>query len=178
MVDLLLTLGADPAFKDERGATPLNYVTPKTDKAVAARLIAAGADPRERSPNRFESAVPILNVKNVPASIAYYVEKLGFQKEWDWDAPPTFAGLRRDEVRLFLCQGAQGAPGMWISIFIHDVDALYEDYRRRGAIIRQAPTNFPWGLREMNVEDLDGHRLRFGSDANGPADGVALNEAL
>jgi uncharacterized glyoxalase superfamily protein PhnB len=63
---------------------------------------------------------------------------------------------------------------MWLSIFVQDVDALYEDYRRRGAIIRQKPTNFPWGVREMNVQDLDGHRLRMGSDATGPSDGIEL----
>ncbi|MCG8595000.1 MAG: ankyrin repeat domain-containing protein [Kiloniellales bacterium] len=177
MVALLLELGADPAAKDSRGCTPLNDASPKTDKRIADRLIAAGADPAEQSPNRFESAVPILNVKNVPSSIAYYVEKLGFQKEWDWGTPPGFACVHRDDVRIFLCQDGQGAPGMWISIFVHDVDALHEDYKRKGAIIRQAPTDFPWGVREMNVEDLDGHRLRLGSDATGPGDGVPLNEA-
>ena len=76
----------------------------------------------------------------------------------------------RDTVRIFLSQNAQGAPGTWISIFVHDVDALYDDYVRRGAIIRQPPTNFPWGVREMNVEDIDGHRLRLGSEATGPSD--------
>jgi hypothetical protein len=40
--------------------------------------------------------------------------------------------------------------------------------------LRQAPANFPRGLREMNVEDDDGHRLRLGSPATGPADGVPL----
>ena len=120
--------------------------------------------------------MPILNVRNVPASIDYYVHKLGFEKEWDWGDPPTFACVRRDQVRIFLCQGAQGAPGTWISIFVQDVDALYEDYQRRGADIRQAPTNFPWGVREMNVQDLDGHRLRLGSDATGPSDDVHLAE--
>ncbi|MGI9462895.1 MAG: ankyrin repeat domain-containing protein, partial [Aestuariivirgaceae bacterium] len=176
-VDLLLELGADPIVKDNRGYTALNYASSRTDKIIIEHLIAAGADPMEHSPNRFESAVPVLNVKNVPASIAYYVEKLGFQKEWDWGTPPDFACVRRDEVRIFLCQDAQGATGMWISVFIQDVDALYENYKQRGAIIRQAPTNFPWGVREMNVEDLDGHRLRMGSDAIGPADGAPLNEA-
>jgi hypothetical protein len=29
----------------------------------------------------------------------------------------------------------------------------------------------------MNVADLDGHRLRIGSEATGPSDDVALNEA-
>ena len=89
--------------------------------------------------------MPILNVRSVPASIDYYVHKLGFEKEWDWGDPPTFACVWRDQVRIFLCQGAQGAPGTWISIFVQDVDALYEDYQRRGADIRQAPTNFPVG---------------------------------
>ena len=38
---------------------------------------------------------------------------------------------------------------------------------RRGAIIREPPTDYPWGVREMNVEDLDGHRLRIGGDGGG-----------
>ena len=177
MVALLLELGADPGAKDDRGNTPLNYGSGKTDKRIADSLVRAGANPAEESDNRFESAVPILNVKNVPASIAYYVEKLGFHKEWDWGTPATFGCVFRDAVRIFLCEGAQGAPGTWISIFVHDVDALHEEYKRRGAIVRQAPLNFPWGLREMNVEDLDGHRLRMGSEATGPADNVALKEA-
>ncbi|MGE3871704.1 MAG: ankyrin repeat domain-containing protein [Parvibaculaceae bacterium] len=177
IVALLLELGADPRAKDDRGNTPLNYASPKTDKRIADDLVRAGAHPSEQSGNRFESAVPILNVRNVPAAIAYYVEKLGFHKEWDWGSPATFGCVFRDSVRIFLCEGAQGGPGTWISIFIHDVDALHEEYRRRGAVIRQAPANFPWGLREMNVEDLDGHRLRLGSDATGPADDVALSEA-
>ncbi|NIA68154.1 hypothetical protein HBA54_06080 [Pelagibius litoralis] len=178
VVGLLLDLGADPIARNSRGYTPLNCAAPKTDKRIAERLIAAGADPVDHSPNRFKSAIPILNVKNVPASIAYYVEKLGFQKEWDWETPPTFACVHRDDVRIFLCQDGQGAPGTWISIFVHDVDALYEDYRQRGAIIRQEPTDFPWGVREMNIEDPDGHRLRMGGDATGPADDdVVLDES-
>jgi uncharacterized glyoxalase superfamily protein PhnB len=176
IVATLLELGADPGHRDNRGRTPLGCATPKTNPRIAQHLIAAGADPLENNPARFEHAVPILNVKNVPASIAYYVDKLGFQKEWDWGEPATFGCVYRDAVRIFLCQGAQGSPGTWISVFVHDVDPLYEDYKRRGAIIRQKPTNFPWGLREMNVEDLDGHRLRMGSEATGPSDDGALNE--
>jgi uncharacterized glyoxalase superfamily protein PhnB len=74
--------------------------------------------------------------------------------------------VQRDDVRIFLCQGEQGAPGTWIWIGVHDVDALYDEYRQRGVTIREAPENYPWGQREMNVEDLDGHRLRLSSDAS------------
>jgi uncharacterized glyoxalase superfamily protein PhnB len=126
--------------------------------------------------NEFECVVPILNVKNFPAALEYYVEKLGFRKKWDWGNPPTFGCVTRGKVAIFLCEGAQGKPGTWMSIFTDDVDALHEEYQSRGAIIRQAPANMPWGTREMNVEDLDGHRLRMGSDATGPADPADLKK--
>lgn len=164
MVRLLLELGADASAKDGRGYTPLNLATAKTSQAIVTALVAAGANPNERNVNRFEHIVPILNVRSVPASIAYYVDKLGFDKKWDWGDPPGFACVGRDQIEIFLCQGGQGAPGTWISIFVQDVDALHEDYRRRGAIIRKPPEDYPWGVREMNVEDLDGHRLRIGGD--------------
>jgi predicted enzyme related to lactoylglutathione lyase len=124
--------------------------------------------------NEFECVVPILNVKNFAESVNYYVNKLGFRKKWDWGAPPTFGCVTRGKVEIFLCEGAQGQPGMWMSIFTEDVDALHEDYKRSGAIIRLVPTNMPWGTREMNVGDPDGHRLRMGSHATGPADEEGL----
>jgi ankyrin repeat protein len=167
MVRVLLELGADVSAKDSRGCTPLNLATAKTDESISAALAAAGASPQERNLNRFQHVVPILSVKSVPQSIAYYVEKLGFVKKWDWGNPATFGCVRRDQVEIFLCQGEQGAPGTWLSIFVQDVDALYEHYKKTGAIIRTPPTNYPWGVREMNVEDLDGHRLRVGGDGGG-----------
>lgn len=59
---------------------------------------------------------------------------------------------------------------MWMSIFLKDVDALYEEYKKSGAIIREPPMNFPWEHREMLVEDLDGHRFRMSGEPTGPAD--------
>jgi uncharacterized glyoxalase superfamily protein PhnB len=51
-----------------------------------------------------------------------------------------------------------------------DVDALYENYKKSGAIVGEPPANYPWGSREMLVGDPDGHRLRLASDATGPPD--------
>lgn len=120
--------------------------------------------------NDFECATPILNVKNFQASIDYYVQKLGFEKKWDWGDPPNFGCVRRGKVEIFLCEGGQGQPGMWISIFMDDVDALYEEYKKSGATILNSPTNYPWQTREMLVEDLDGHRFRMSGEPTGPAD--------
>jgi predicted enzyme related to lactoylglutathione lyase len=124
--------------------------------------------------NEFECVIPILNVKDFAASMDYYVNMLGFSKKWDWGTPPTFGCVTRGKVQIFFCQDGQGRPGMWMSIFMDDVDALFEEYKTSGAIIRQPPTNMPWGTREMNIEDLDGHRFRMGSEATGPADEEGL----
>jgi uncharacterized glyoxalase superfamily protein PhnB len=120
--------------------------------------------------NEFEGVVPILNVRDMAASMDYYVNKLGFEKLWDWGEPPNFGCVRRGKVQIFLCENCQGQPGTWMSIFLDDVDALYEEYKQSGAIIRDAPKNYPWETREMRVEDLDGHTFRMGSDATGPSD--------
>jgi hypothetical protein len=50
----------------------------------------------------------------------------------------------RGKVEIFLCQGAQGQAGMWMSIFVDDVDALHEEYKKSAALVRLAPTNMPW----------------------------------
>ena len=117
----------------------------------------------DRNVNDFEEVVPILNVKDLPAAMDYYVQKLGFEKLWDWGEPPTFGCVRRGKVEIFFCQGGQGQPGTWMSIFMGDVDALYEEYKNRGATILEPPQNYPWGMREMLVGDLDGHRFRIGA---------------
>jgi uncharacterized glyoxalase superfamily protein PhnB len=117
---------------------------------------------------------PILAVHNVEVSIAYYMEKLGFTRCWGWEEPPTFGGVSRDGIEIFFCKDCQGAAGTWMSIWVDDVDALYEDLKSRGADIRQPPTNFPWGVREMNVSDPDGHHLRYSMATDQPDDGIPL----
>ncbi|MEO1131423.1 MAG: bleomycin resistance family protein [Cyanobacteria bacterium J06639_1] len=131
----------------------------------------------QKTPCKFDSLTPILNVENLRASIDYYVNVLGFKQDWDWGEPPTFASVSRDSVCIFLCEDGQGQSGTWMSVFVDDVDALFAEYEMKGAIVRQAPTNFAWGTREMNVEDLDGHRLRMSSSSNNASsDDVPLCE--
>ena len=74
--------------------------------------------------NKFQCATPILNVRNFAASIDYYVNKLGFEKKWDWGNPPEFGCVARGKVEIFLCEGGQGQSGTWMSIFMDDVEEL------------------------------------------------------
>lgn len=45
-----------------------------------------------------------------------------------------------------------------------------------GANVRQKPTTFQWGMREMNIEDPDGHRLRIGHATHEPSENIPLCE--
>jgi len=110
---------------------------------------------------RFEGAAPILNVRDMDASLAYYVRILGFRNA-DWGTD-DFTSVIRDDAGIYLCRGSQGQPGTWVWIGVEDVGLLHDEYRATGAIISEGPTNHPWAY-EMKVQDPDGHVLRFGSE--------------
>jgi len=113
----------------------------------------------------FEGVIPILRVNNLAVSLDYYLNKLGFHKNWEW---PYFASVSRGKASIFLCQGGQGMPGTWMSIFMDEVGPLYKEYKKSGAIIVEPPMNFPWGHCEFLVGDPDGHRLRMSGKRTGP----------
>jgi uncharacterized glyoxalase superfamily protein PhnB len=121
------------------------------------------------------SVVPILNVKDVPATLEYYVDVLGFERPWGWGDPATFGGVRTaGDHEVMFCQDCQGQSGTWLSVWVDDVDALRARYAAAGVDIRQEPTTFPWGVREMNVADPDGHRIRFSMSTRDEPDGIPL----
>jgi catechol 2,3-dioxygenase-like lactoylglutathione lyase family enzyme len=105
---------------------------------------------------------PILHVRSLHASQRYYRDALGFRILWEHGDPPDFGAVGRSGAELFMCQGCQGSPGSWLMIFAPDVDLLYAEIVRKGAIIKSPPGDKPWGMREMQVADPDGNVIRFG----------------
>ena len=110
----------------------------------------------------FESIVPILYSDDVSRSLTYYIEKLAFDEQWEWDHPTTFGGVSKDRVRIFFCLKGQGSPGTWFAVNVENVDEYYEIIKARGAKILSPPKDMEWFMREMLVEDPDGHIIRFG----------------
>ena len=122
---------------------------------------------------------PILNVSNIEESFAWF-EKLGWEKAWAWGEPPGFGGVCAGPLEIFLCEGAQGGrgrstmtqtfgpdgndaaeKGVWMSIWVDDVDVIYERCMAQGLDVTWPPTDMPWNVREMHVRHPDGHVFRI-----------------
>jgi catechol 2,3-dioxygenase-like lactoylglutathione lyase family enzyme len=110
--------------------------------------------------SHIENTIPILRVADLEASKRYYLDVLGFALDWE---APYMISVSRDRKPLMLCHGHQGNPGTWVWIGCGSVDALFAEFLAKGATIRDCPQNFEWAY-EMQVEDPDGHVLRFGSE--------------
>ena len=118
---------------------------------------------------------PILNVSDLASSFAWF-EKLGWKKGFEWGAPPTFGSVCSGKSEIFLCRDAQGARdrgprspgtgggqggGVWMSIWVEDVDAIHRDCLRQGIEVTFPPTDEPWDVREMHIRHPDGHVFRI-----------------
>jgi len=128
---------------------------------------------------------PILNVSNIVESFAWF-ERFGWKKGWDWGDPPTFGGVCSGECEIFLCEGGQGGrgksafsvtsgddgeesadKGVWMSIWVDDVDSIHKHCLEQGLEITWPPTDEPWGVREMHVRHPDGHVFRVSQSLEG-----------
>lgn len=127
-----------------------------------------------------EGITPVLNVSDIAASFAWF-EKWGWKKRWDWGTPPTFGAVGRDKSTIFMCLNGQGGrgkgtntttfqvdgdeagdEGVWMCIFVDDVEEVYQQCVAAGLEITLPPTDVPWGMREMHLRHPDGHVFRVG----------------
>ena len=122
-------------------------------------------------------ASPILGVRDVRRAAEYYRDVLGFDLDpADGVFQPTadepggvYAIVKRADVWVHFQIRRGDAPDRPrqaferdVYVYVDDVDGLHAELQRRGARIVQPPRVAPYGIREMVVEDLNGHRLAFG----------------
>jgi catechol 2,3-dioxygenase-like lactoylglutathione lyase family enzyme len=126
---------------------------------------------------------PILNVSDIQGSFAWF-EKLGWKKHWDWGTPARSGAVCSGDCEIFLCQDGQGGrgksalattsgfgeavdKGVWMSIWVDDVDAIHQHCLKQGIEVTRPPADEPWSVREMHVRHPDGHVFRIGKGTGG-----------
>ena len=122
-------------------------------------------------------ASPVLGVRNVRQAAEYYRDVLGFSLDPvdgvfqpSADEPGGVYGIVKRPGVLIHFQIRRGelperrrqAFERDVYLYVDDLDALHTDLERRGAVIAQGPQVAPYGIREIEVIDLNGYRLTFG----------------
>lgn len=119
----------------------------------------------------------MLGVQNVRQAAEYYRDVLGFSLDpVDGVFQPSphepggvYAIVKRAEVWIHfqirrgdLSTHTRQGIERDVYVYMNDLDGLYAEFQKRGAVILQPPAMAPYGIRELVVEDLNGFRLTFG----------------
>ena len=126
-----------------------------------------------------KAITPILNVSDIHQSFQWF-EKIGWKKRWEWGQPVGFGCVCAGECEIFLCQDGQGGrgkgqskttfgkegeetenKGVWMSVWVDDVDEVYQHCLKQEIEITWDPMDMPWNVREMHVRHPDGHVFRI-----------------
>ena len=112
---------------------------------------------------------PVFHVKDVDASIRFYIDRLGFTSEWRYaeDGKGHVAQVEGLGCTLILADTWPDKVGngtMFISLNAETIeaqvaglDALRTELEAKGVAVKDGS----WGYRLLVVDDLDGNQLFF-----------------
>jgi uncharacterized glyoxalase superfamily protein PhnB len=130
-------------------------------------------------------ARPVLHVKDVEASLDFYLNRLGFTSPWRYDEDGTVhvAEVDRQGCALILADTWPEKVGkglMFISLNVDPatreaavaaLDALRAELEAKGVPVKEGS----WGYRLLVVDDLDGNQLFFNYPGETASGNIAGN---
>ena len=137
----------------------------------------------EATNRNLASISPFFIVKDLQVSIAYYIERLGFQLDFQGpDDGAYYAGVSRDGIGIMLKairpdvlpqpNHTRHEWARW-DAYVHtfDPDALFDEFSTRGASFVKKLSFIDEGLWGFEIADADGYVLAFfhlRNDKDGP----------
>lgn len=112
------------------------------------------------------SCVPLFPVPDVAAAVRFYVERLGFEVAFEYDADA--AGVRRGniEIHFWRCADRHIAENTSCRISVVGIDVLYAEYEKAQVVHSNGRLELkPWGFREFAALDHAGNLLTFAQQA-------------
>ena len=114
--------------------------------------------------------VPVFFTLDMPVTLAFYRDQLGFRCLGTWLDPPVYAIVARNQQAIHFRSAEPPAATankyadelLDAYVSVEDVDALYAEYAARGVEFQRELANTPWNSREFVVKDCDGRLLAFG----------------
>ena len=125
--------------------------------------------------------MPVLQVRDVSRSEAFYCDQLGFASHGTWGDGPEFCIVQRGPVTIALDRARDPGPlpinQYWAAyVYVAAVDDLLSEVRAAGVAVERGPEETLYGMREIDVRDPDGHLIAFAQDLNPGTAGPGLAE--
>jgi catechol 2,3-dioxygenase-like lactoylglutathione lyase family enzyme len=133
---------------------------------------------------KLRSLVPVLDVRDVDASIDFYCEVLGFElrDKAEWSGKTEWALLKSDQVQLMLCAAREAeieeaeAPGEGVFFLHHEnIESLLVGLGTRGYTTMEPLLPGSKSRRDFYLRDPDGYVLWFSTRPVGGEEHLEAN---
>lgn len=109
----------------------------------------------------------VFHVTDIERSIAFYTGALGFQLDFRFGEPTTYAGLSLGPVCLHISafypyKDNTGHGNLYISF--DEVDSLYQQLAAAGVDFYCPIDDRDYGMRDFSVRDPDGNQIGIGAE--------------
>jgi catechol 2,3-dioxygenase-like lactoylglutathione lyase family enzyme len=113
-------------------------------------------------PAKLVTAVPVLASLDIPATVKFYVSKLGF-KEIHAEAG-SWGIVERDAIQIHFwhCNDRRFPENTSCRVQVQQIDTLHAELQPQGVTHPNGPLrNTEWGTREFDILDLHGNLITF-----------------
>jgi len=146
-------------------------------KPAAKKSSARKAQPRKSTAKKavspqslkITSVSPSFTVDDLPKSLAWYTDVVGFKigEKWERDGKLMGVELSAGDVGFMIGQddwkkGRDRKKGEGFRIYLEtkqNLDALAEAIESRGDKLDSPPADTPWGTRDFTLSDPDGFKI-------------------
>ena len=109
---------------------------------------------------------PVYPVRDIQATVDFYCRVLGFDLDFVMGDPPCHGSVTRCRVGIqFTNAPVEFDPATYPGynyFFVENIDALFSEYKHKNVRFLRELENHAHGMREFEIVDCNGFRLRFG----------------
>jgi uncharacterized glyoxalase superfamily protein PhnB len=123
-------------------------------------------------PRMIYNLQPMLQVRDLRESIAFYTDVLGFKLDGTFpEDAPTWAGLTSGNARIMITalDAAAAQPSLTGVIYMYpdDVDAVWDRLKDVATVVEPIETRV-YGMRDFSIRDPNGYMITFGQSVQSP----------
>lgn len=131
----------------------------------------------------FSHSEPVLAVKDVSATIAWWGDMLGFPTHWSWGDPPRIGAVSWHGAHVQFAYDpvlADASVGNHVWIRLRRIEALYALHQARGVEIVDGLRMHEYGLAQYSIRDCNGYYIHFAGapprEFSRDADGIGASD--